>query len=169
MTNRIITDFDIDAEINKFFDGSSNSAAEPCLMLICGGVCSGKTTFRRQRYSVGYVVLDAAEIFLALSHGTYFDFPDGLLEPMDLVGKEIAKRAVQERRNIVAEMIGNTGLEALCSAFKALSYRVEGEWLTCDVETALQRNQNRSKDNISSVYTEEFHLRWLMEAIKDLH
>jgi hypothetical protein len=34
--------------------------------------------------------------------------------------------------------------------------------VTLDVEVAMERNLNRSPDNISAYYTEPFHLRWIL-------
>jgi type IV secretory pathway ATPase VirB11/archaellum biosynthesis ATPase len=59
--------FDPAAEIDRFFDDSSIATVEPHrAVIIAGGVASGKTTLRRAKYPTGYVVLDAAEIFLGL-------------------------------------------------------------------------------------------------------
>lgn len=54
-----------------------------------GGVAAGKTTFRKHRFSTGYVLVDAAEIFLNLSRGEYFPFPGHL---------EQEKRLPQQQR-----------------------------------------------------------------------
>ena len=96
---------DISAEVDRFFDESSLAQGKPCLVLILGGVSVGKTTVRKTHFSQGYVLLDAAEIFLNLSRGEYYDFPEAFQEPMELIGELVATRAVRERRNIVTEML----------------------------------------------------------------
>lgn len=78
--------FDVNAEVERFFDDSSLSpTGPPQFVLLLGGVSSGKTYTRRRRYKTGYVIVDAAEIFISLSRGGYYDFPDGLLDPLGAV------------------------------------------------------------------------------------
>jgi predicted ATPase len=56
---------DIGHQAARFFDDSSLSRGQtPKLVVISGGVCAGKTTVRRSHYSTGFVVVDAADIFL---------------------------------------------------------------------------------------------------------
>jgi hypothetical protein len=160
---------DIDAEVEKFFDASSRTDGKPRLVLISGGACSGKTTLRREKYTEGFVVLDAAEIFLNLSQDEYYDFPDAFLEPMELIGQLVAQRALQERRNLVTETLGiEVDLEAIAHAIGDIDYHLESIWVDCDPKVGWERNVNRSSDNISAYYTQAFHQRWLLEAAKEL-
>ena len=88
-----------------------------------GGVCAGKTTLRREKYSSGFVVLDAAEIFLSLSRGEYYEFPDAFLEPMNLIGQRVALRALRERRNLVTETLAvQIDLDAIKDALEQVNY-----------------------------------------------
>ena len=94
--------FDTADEVNRFFDNSSLSGdGPPQFAVVCGPTASGKTRHRREKYANGYVVVDATDVFIRLSRGKYIDFPSFLEEPMDIIGTAIAKRAIQERRNIV--------------------------------------------------------------------
>jgi hypothetical protein len=98
---------DIQAEIARFFEPSSLPTDNPPqAVIIAGGVGAGKTTLRREKYSQGYVILDAAEIFLSLCRGRHLDFPGPLEEPMDLIGYGVARRIFREHRNFVVEIIG---------------------------------------------------------------
>ncbi|MGY8750316.1 MAG: hypothetical protein ACKVHR_19925 [Pirellulales bacterium] len=45
-----------------------------------------------------------------------------------------------------------------------LGYNVEVIQVNCDPRVGWQRNVNRSDDNISAVFTESFHERWLIGA-----
>ncbi|MDB2526313.1 hypothetical protein N9X53_06465 [Mariniblastus sp.] len=158
-------EIDIDAEVDRFFDGDSR----PQLVIICGGVCAGKTTLRRKRYSKGFVVLDAAEIFLSLSRGEYFEFPTAFEEPLEQIGQLVAINAAYERRNIVTEVIPmKVELDSIFDAMTKLGYNVEVVKLDCDPQVGWQRNVNRSDDNISAVFTETFHERWLIGAAEML-
>jgi len=129
-------------------------------------VCAGKTTCRRTQYRTGFVVVDAAEIFLNLCRGEYFDFPGPFTDALELIGSMIAERAVRERRNIVTEIIGEkeSMLSALLDAFAASGYKVEYCYIYCDPKEGWHRNLNRGNDNISAHYTQEFHERWLLRA-----
>ena len=162
---------DIDAEVDRLFDDSSLPAdGQPVAVIISGGVCAGKTTIRKQKYSTGYVLIDAAEIFLSLSRGEYLPFPEALQEPMDLIGRLVARRALSERRNIVTEIIGaEVGpVQQLIDALRSIGYSVQGAVITCDVEEALRRNESRGDDDISAYYAEPFQRAWIVEACAEL-
>ena len=167
MASERVLKFDIRAEVDRHFDESSvPRGEEPRVVIVMGGPAVGKTTFRKQQFPSGYVVVDAAEIFLSLSAGEFFDFPGPLERPMEIAGQLIAQRAVTERRHIVTELIGADGeaTNALIEAMGAAGYRVAVQMLTCDVEVALKRNASRGNDDVSSYYAEPYHRRWLMEA-----
>jgi hypothetical protein len=159
-------DVDDEHEVARFFDDSSLGSQPPKLVVIGGGVCAGKTTLRRTRYSTGFVVLDAAEIFLDLCRGEYFAFPGPFNDTLERIGTAVAKRAVHERRNIVTEIIGDKQpmLPALLDACKACGYHLEVVYVACDPKEGWRRNLNRGQDNISAHYTQEFHERWLLHA-----
>ena len=107
MPNDQVFHFDIGAEIDRYFDDSSVPHGEESrLIILMGGPAVGKTTIRKQRYSKGYVLVDAAEIFLSLSCGEFFPFPDAFEQPMDIIGSLVARRAISERRHIITELIG---------------------------------------------------------------
>ena len=161
--------WDLNAEIDRYFDESSESRGEtPRIVIFMGGPAVGKTTLRKQRCSTGYVLIDAAEIFLSLSRGEYFPFPDAFEEPMEIIGRLVAQRAVAERRHIVTELIGSD-LEATTDLFesmRAIGYELFGEFITCDIEEAQRRNLARGDDNISCYYAEPYQRRWLLEAAR---
>jgi hypothetical protein len=159
--------FDIANEVNRFFDDSSLSrGGPPQIAIVCGPTATGKTRHRRKKYAKGYVVVDAADIFISLSRGKYIHFPSFLEEPMDLIGAAIAKRAIQERRNIVTEIIGHVlePFQGLIDAMLAIGYKVDLDAVIKDVVEAWEWNLKRSDDNISAFYTEQFHRKWLIEA-----
>lgn len=158
---------DLDTEIDRYFTPDSVPVdGQPSLVLIMGGPAAVKTTLRRQQYASGYVLVDAAEIFISLSRGGYYDFPDAFLEPMDLIGRLVANRAISERRNIVTEIIGSDFDETteLIEALRSVGYKIEAVGVTCDVEEAMRRNLSRGEDNISSYYAEPFQRKWLIDA-----
>ena len=158
---------DLNAETDRYFEPSSIPAdAEPYLVLLMGGPAAGKTTLRRQQYSTGFVLVDAADIFISLSRGGYYDFPEAFEEPMDLIGRLVATRAIAERRKIVTEVIGSDfdATTELIEAMRSVGYKIEAVAVTCDIDEAMKRNLSRGENNISSYFAEPYQRRWLIEA-----
>jgi chloramphenicol 3-O-phosphotransferase len=166
----VVVQINVNAEVDRYFDDSSLSQGNPPRLLIfMGGPASGKTTLRREKCSQGYVLVDAAEIFISLSGDAYYDFPDDLEEPMMVIGHLVASRAIHERRHIVTELIG-ADFEAtmeLIDAMKAIGYKVEAVGVICDVEEAMKRNLARGEDNISCYYAEPYQRAWLLQAARE--
>lgn len=158
---------DIAAERDRYFDDSSKATDEPPrFTVLMGGVAAGKTTIRKQVYSAGFVLVDAAEIFLSLSRGEEFPFPEYFEEPMQIIGSLVALRAVTERRHIVTELIGADfePTKGLLEAMRAIGYRIDIQAITCDIKVAEQRNASRRPDDISCFYAERFQRSWLYQA-----
>lgn len=171
-TNEQTAQFDLAEEVDRFFDDSSLSHGEqPRMVILMGGVASGKTTIRKKHFSTGYVLVDAAEIFLGLSRGKHFPFPKAFEEPMEAIGSRIARRAISERRHIVTEVIGaeHEPIEALVNAMHAIGYKIDAQAVTCDVEEAERRNLHRDDDSISAYYAEPYQRRWLITAATEVH
>ncbi len=167
MTETIVTQISVNDEVDAFFDNSSVSASgDPEIVLIMGGVAVGKTTYRKENYANGYVVVDSVEVFLNLCRGEYFDFPGPFEEMMEIIGQLIADRAVSERRNIVTELTGSDyePTAALIEAMKFIGYKVNLIGLECDFEEAMKRNLERDENCISAYYAEPYQRRWLMKA-----
>jgi dephospho-CoA kinase len=167
MTTDRIFEINIRAEIDRLFEDSSLAHVNrPKAAILMGGVAAGKTTLRLKDYSRGFVLIDAAEIFHHLSRGdAMLDFPDALLEPLEIIGPLIARRAVSERRNIVTEIIGGDQASTieLISALKSAGYSVDVVGVTCDLEESIHRSENRG-DNISAYYAEPFQRQCIIDA-----
>ena len=167
MSEEKVSYFNVTEEVEKYFDDSSlPGSGPPTFVLLCGGVCSGKTTIRKQKYSHGYVLIDAAEIFLSLSQGEYYDFGAAFEEPLELIGGYVAWKAVREKRNIVTEMIcaSRDNMEAVIQAMKSIGYKIDIVYVQCEIEEAMKRNLERGDDNISAHYTEPYHQQWILKA-----
>ena len=158
--------FDLAGETDRFFDDSSLANGPPQIVIVCGPTATGKTRYRRQKYATGYVVLDAAEIFISLSRGKDIDFPSFLEGALDMIGTAVAKRAIRERRNIVTEVIGHEfePFTQLIDAMTAIGYKVDLDAIAKDPIEAWKWNLQRSDDNISAFYTEKYHRKWLVEG-----
>ena len=159
---------DVQAEIEQVFDDSSLPGDEnPVLLMIAGPIAAGKTTLRRRHYTHGYVVVDAAEIFLSLCNNRVFEFPPTVFrDELDIIGMNIAERAIRERRNIVTEVLLGEVISLLSDAMKFHNYQTEVVWVNCDLMEAKRRNERRGFDSISVYYTEQYHVRWLMQACR---
>lgn len=160
--------FELDAAVvDRSFNIGVLSDGEPRCVLVLGGICTGKTTFRRQQFAAGYVALDAADIFLNLSGMVQVAVDSMLCDPIDLMGGLVAARAVRERRILVIEMIGSDGqkLERIILALQANGHLVEVKMLTCDVTEAIRRSEMRQPDRFSAHHTEQLHAAWLLDAL----
>lgn len=158
-------------EVNRFFDDSSRSMREPPrFVLLTGGSGSGKTTVRQQRYTPGFVVVDAGEIFFSLCQGKKLQFPDWLEEPMEMIGRWIARKAMEERRHLVTEIVGAKleTVDTLMDAMQRIGYASELAFVDCDPKSACMRNLARKDDWISATYSEPYHLRWLIESANEI-
>lgn len=154
--------------VESFFDDSSLCTThQPTIVILMGGPAGGKTTIRKQRYSHGYVIVDAADIFLRLCDGEYVAFPDELLDiPLNIIGGIVACRAIEQRRNIVTEIIGAdyAATQKLIESMRSVGYHVDVQLITCDIAVAAERNFSRGDDCISAYYAEAYQQRWLVNA-----
>ena len=166
-TNSHRAEIDVRAEIDRLFDASSVPTDQPKAVILMGGVAAGKTHIRVNNFSHGFVLIDAADIFHHLSRDAkeVLDFPDDLMEPLELIGSLVARRAISEKRNIITEIIGADKDQTvkLISALKSVGYAVDVTAITCDLEESIRRNESRG-DNISVYYAEPFQIRWIIEA-----
>jgi dephospho-CoA kinase len=166
-----IFEFNIKNEVGRLFDESSRSPLQPRAVILMGGIASGKTTLRKQKYSRGYVLIDAGDMFLNLSRGEFLPFPGSLESAMEVVGQAATKRALSERRNIVTEIIGadQQPTEQLTRSLATIGYKVEIVLLTCGPEEATKRNAARNlEESISAFYSQPFQRTWLIEASAEL-
>jgi len=169
MTEKNIADYSVNDEIDRYFDDSSLvGEGQPTIMIIMGGVAAGKTSFRKQSFDSGYVVVDSVEIFLSLCRGEYFDFPGPFEDLMEVIGGLVAKRAIDERRNIVTEIIGSDyePTNKLIKSMTSAGYSVGVRFIECDLEESLKRSENRDDDCISAFYAEKYQRKWLIDAAK---
>lgn len=169
MTDYRIHEFDLFAEVDRYFEKSSLPVEkQPQLVIIMGAIAVGKTTFRKQHFSTGYVLVDAGDIFLSLSRAEDFDFPGPFEEMLDMIGRLVVSKAIDERRHIVTELIGTDlgPTKQFMEAMRAIGYSISAQVITCDVEEALRRNAARGDDDISCYYAEPYQRRWLLDAAR---
>jgi chloramphenicol 3-O-phosphotransferase len=171
MSAQRVFNFNINAEVDRLFDDSSlPKDGQPVAVILAGGPAAGKTTLRKGTYSSGYVLIDAADIFLSLSRGEFFPFPEGFEEPMDLIGRLVTNRALSERRNIITEIIGAEVEPTiqLSKALERIGYKTQFVGILCKIEEAMRRNLSRRSDNISAYYAEPFQRAWIIDTCRKL-
>lgn len=140
---------------------------KPNLIIIMGGVCSGKTEFRKNKYlGPDFNHIDAGEIFIELSENEYYEFPSHLEDKMNQIGLEKLRVCIFQKKDIVVEIVGENleAVKELLELAKKIDYKTNVEFLECDIEVALQRNENRDENNISAYYCEPYHLDWFKKA-----
>jgi len=164
---------DVNSEVNKFFDESSESRGEsPKFVLITGVTGAGKTTLRREKYKKGYVNLDAADIYISVGKGELFEVSEEEEKKLEMIGSLIAKRAIAEKRNIVTEIIGASqhAIESFMQPFLSIGYKTELNYVDCDPVEAYKRHYNAvqtDKTYMSSYYCQYNHRKWILDAIED--
>ena len=150
-------------------DEKSNNKLDdrPTLFIVSGGVCSGKSTHIANEYPSNYLHIDAGDLFIGLSEGKYYEFPSELEEPLNEFGLGLFRMGIKAKRDIVVEVMGSDKalMEQFIELARSIKYKVKVDHLTCDVETAKHRNDNRGEDSISSYFTEQFHLNWFKQAV----
>lgn len=143
----------------------------PTFVMVVGGVAAGKTTHRRTAYAEGYVHLDYGEIYLAfeklLGKG-HKNIPAFSLMAIDMV----TYQAIQEKRNIVVEFIGDNAevMTELIDTMKSYGYKVELVPIIADVAESYKRHLKAVEDDpdyISSHHSESFMLSALKRHFKN--
>jgi len=139
---------------------------KPEFVIIMGAVCVGKTVFRKEKYSNGYTNIDAGEIFIQLSEGKYYNFPSHLEDKMNQIGLNKMRESLNNRDNIVIEIIGAKYklLKKVVDFAEKLNYSTVVQFLECDIDEAWERNINRDDNNVSAHFYEKFHAAWLKQA-----
>ena len=159
--------------MNEFVDSyfsteSLPQQVQPAFVMVVGVICAGKTTHIQQHFGKTHVSLDAGRIYLQLNEGSWSYFGKKYEDEMKRIGQAILTKAVVERRNIVVEVLGYTDIpqiKAIYTGFKKRGYRTIMVELDCELETAVQRNASREKNNISAYFTESYHINWLLDVL----
>lgn len=145
---------------------TADPSRPPRCVIICGPTATGKTRRRREKYSSGYALVDAAAIFVSLAPEEVLPFPDALRPELEAAGQTLASAAVQSRVDIVTEVIGISldAMTGLIDSLRAIGYTVDLEYVHADMNQAWKWNVGRLENNISAYYAEEFNFRWLVRA-----
>lgn len=97
-----------------------------------------------------------------------FKFGEDFLEAMETIGQGIADRAINEKRNIVMEIIGDK-LETVNMIIDSISvrgYQVQVEAVMLDPVEAYKRHLKGANEFLSCYFSEPYHIKWLLAATK---
>ena len=168
-----VVEVSLDESVQAWFDDSSRSdgpvPTPPRFVLVCGTPASGKTRLRHAKYASGYVTVDAGDLFRQLPGSESMDFPGEQAWILDAIGTAVAARALEERRHVVTEVfdLDQPATIELVEAMKAAGYRTEVVGVRASVEQSIAWNEARGIDNVSSYFTDEFNVRWLLDAARE--
>jgi len=157
-------------EIAKRFWERGISANPPKFVVFMGGVGSGKTTIRREKFSEGYVNFDAGEINNYSEKEFGKDNPK--LESLTTwVCGTILEKSINERKNIVIEIIGDSKevITPVIDKMIEIGYKVELIPVYCGVEVAYVRHLNAVKEDkeyLSSYFTQEATLYFFYQLLQ---
>ncbi len=159
-------------EVDKFFDNSSLAKGNsPKMIIVTGGNAAGKTTLIKEKYSKGYVVINAEGIYRNIK--IFDDFGLESQELVNEIGAKIAQRAINENRNVILEMIGHkeSSMKFLIDAVVAAGYKVDVKHVHADPVEAYQWHMKAisgDKGYLPTTNTEEFHRDWVLSAVQHL-
>ncbi len=155
-------------KINKIINGFFNNKLEKKeAIILIGPICSGKTSYRKENITNTHVVIDAGEIYLKL-YGSAGGFGEHMTEELNYIGSEIIKKIIANRYSFILEIMPDQykNLIFIINQLKKLGYKTTGIKFDCTQEEAESRNAQRNKNDISSYFTENFHIAWLLNELK---
>jgi len=134
----------------------------PKFVMVVGVVGSGKTTFRRQKFSEGYVNFESGEITAAVEK-IFGENNPRLSQYENMIMQIILAASIREKKNIVIEIIGDSAdiITPIINKMKEIGYYVSGNKINCNPEVAYQRHLKaveNDKDYLSAYFTQEMTL-----------
>jgi hypothetical protein len=144
--NQQIIQFTIDeyTKIRKIVDlflEKGISGNPPQLVILTGGVASGKTTLRRQKYADGYVNFEFGEICNVIKK-EFGENEPRLTNYIVLICDMILNESIETNKNIVIEIIGDNKeiLDSIINKMKGVGYEVSIQFVFCDLVEAYKRH-----------------------------
>ena len=136
-------------------------------IILIGPLCSGKTSYRKENIGKTHIIIDAGEIYKDL-YGSAAGFGENLIEELNYIGTEIVKRILNENYSFVMEIMPDQykNIIIIINKLKKLGYKTIGIKFDSTLKEAEDRNKNRNKNDISSYFTENFHIAWLLNELK---
>lgn len=158
----------ISAFIRPIIDrGKSDNT--PLLVILTGGVGSGKTTIRNKNYANNFIHFEFGEIYTLLKH-TFGEANDKLMTYTSLACDLILQEAIKDKRNIVTEVIGDKKgiLEHIMDGMINQGYKISVEYIYCEQAEAYKRHLKlveEDKDYLSVYFTQEATMAFFLKTL----
>jgi hypothetical protein len=157
-------------EIARPFWENGKSDNPPKFVIIMGGVGSGKTTERKQKFSDGFVNFEFGDILNAVKNEVGEDNPK-LENYASLASNMILKESLAARKNIVIEIIGEKSemITPVIDKMKEVGYAVSINGITCDPTEAYERHLKaveEDKNYLSAYFTQEATLSFFYQQFE---
>jgi len=146
------------------------SEEQPQFVILMGGVGSGKTTVRRQRYNTDYVNFDFGEIFNILKKEFGTD-NSKLTGYTSMASDLILQESLKSKKNIVVEIIGDRKdvIDPVINGMTILGYKASVQFVSCDPAEAYNRHLKAVKEDnsyFSAFHTQEVTLSFFYHHLK---
>lgn len=147
------------AGIAKPFLEKGVSQNPPQLVILTGGVASGKTTMRRQKFSDGYVQFEYGDVYTTIKKVMDVE-EEQLLKFAFFASNLILNESLAAKKNIVTEIIGDNELlvSPIIDEMTKRGYKVSINYVHCDPVVAYERHLKavkEDKDYWSAHFTQE--------------
>lgn len=158
----------IEKIVEKHITEDTIPTGMPKFILLTGGVGSGKTSYRREKFSSGYVAIDGEEILKDITVPDLEDIEE-YLKAIDIVGSMLAEMAIATRRNIIMELVGSDmdKITGLLSLMESKGYEVQTFFIDLNPKEAYKRHLKAVEDDptyLSCYFTQDLHLKWITDA-----
>ena len=153
----------------EMFVEKGASETPPKFVVFTGGIASGKTTIRRQRYADGYVNFEFGDILAAAKKLFGEDHPK-LTNFAAVACDMILRRSLEARKNIVIEIIGDNKalFDPVFNKMRDIGYKCEICHVTCDPVEGYKRHLKavaEDKDYLSAHFTQEATLAYFHQQL----
>jgi len=157
-------------EIAASFTNKGQHDNPPQFAIITGGVGSGKTTVRKDKYGSGYVNLDFVDVLKAVKMAIGTD-NQRLMDTAAITFRIIMNDSFAEKKNVVIEIIGDNYelIEKLLDAVKKLEYDIHIDFVDCEPIEAYKRHVKavmEDPDYVSAFYAQDVTLSYLFQCLE---
>lgn len=156
------------SEVAQSFVEKGASDKPPRFIILMGGIGSGKTTLRRKNYGNGFVHFEPGDIYAAMKKVMGKDNPR-ISVYCAFASDLILKESLEEKKNIVIEIIGDTVLMIpIIEKIKEIGYKVHIQAVTADVAESYKRHLKaveEDPDYLSAYFTQEATLSTLAHQL----
>lgn len=145
------------------------SETPPKFVVFTGGIASGKTTIRRQRYANGYVNFDFGDV-LAAAKKLFGEENPKLTTFAVIACGMILRQSLDARKNIVIEIIGDNKalFDPVFKKMGDIGYKCEICFINCDPVEGYKRHLKavaEDKDYLSSYFYQDATLEYFYKQL----